>query len=120
MTTAMNHNQRSLAAQNERSKEGRTYRDPASTDSVDYRIRGEPNHLYEDPDIDEDIVYRIVPGNLVTNKQLQTCADNFSSDYGVWSWRAHLVMGILAEYGKSLSTTGICRATNTRTLTTLM
>jgi hypothetical protein len=98
----MQHEQQPLAAQDSSIREERAYRDPASIDSVEYRIRSESNHLYEDPDIDEDIVYRIVPGDLVTNRQLETCAKHFSSDYGVWSQRAHLVMGPWAEHGKCL------------------
>jgi hypothetical protein len=82
-----------------RSPEEQAYQNSTSSHSVDYRIRSESNHLYEDPDIDEDIVYRIIPGNLVTDEYLDICANNFSSDYGVWSWRAHLVMGTSAEYG---------------------
>jgi len=85
-------------------------RDPASTDIVDYCIRGESNHLYEEPDVDEDIVYRIIPGDAVTDEELDICAGNFSSDYGVSSWRAHLVMGMMAEYGKSSGIIGVCRS----------
>ncbi|KAI4650333.1 hypothetical protein J4E93_002689 [Alternaria ventricosa] len=83
------------------------HRDPASTDIVDYCIRGESNHLYEEPDVDEDIVYRIVPGDAVTDEELDICAGNFSSNYGVWSWRAHLEMGMMAEYGKSSGMVGV-------------
>jgi hypothetical protein len=91
----MENDQQSLARQSDR-----TYHNPASIESTEYRIRSEPNHLYEDPDIDEDIVYRIIPGDLVTKRRLETCAEHFSSDYGVWGWRAHLVMGTWAEYGR--------------------
>ena len=80
-------------------REERAYRDPASIESVEYRIRSEPNHLYEDPDIDEDIVYRIIPGGVVTKRHLEICAEHFSTNYGVWSQRARLVMGPWAEYG---------------------
>ena len=81
---------------------------PVSTDIVDYCIRSESNHLYEEPDVDEDVVYRIIPGDAVTDEELDICAANFSSDYGVWSWRAHLVMGMMAEYGKSSGIIGVC------------
>ena len=91
----MKNDQQSLTRQSDR-----TYRNPDSIESIEYRIRSEPNHLYEDPDIDEDIVYRIIPGDLVTKRRLETCAEHFSSDYGVWSWRAHLVMGTWAEYSR--------------------
>ncbi|CAI9625322.1 unnamed protein product [Alternaria burnsii] len=83
-------------------REERAYRDPASIESVEYRIRSEPNHLYEDPDIDEDIVYRIIPGAVVTKRHLDICAEQFSTNYGVWSQRARLVMGSWAEYGKHI------------------
>jgi hypothetical protein len=96
----MDHDQQLLATQEGSPREEGAYRDPASIDSVEYRIRSEPNHLREDPDNDEDIVYRIVPGDLVTKRQLETCAKHFASDYGVWSRRAHLEMGAWAEYGK--------------------
>ncbi|KAG9194425.1 hypothetical protein G6011_04460 [Alternaria panax] len=97
----MEHDRRP-ATQGNSLREERTYRDPASIESIDYRIRSEPNHLYEDPDMDEDILYRIIPGDLVTRRQLQTCAEQFSSNYGVWSQRAHFMVGPWAKYGKDI------------------
>ncbi|KAF1944361.1 hypothetical protein EJ02DRAFT_398525 [Clathrospora elynae] len=66
------------------------YRAPSDNESVDYRIRAAPNSLQEDPDVEEDIVYRITPGGRITVAQVETCAKSFSSYYGVWgetAWR---------------------------------
>ena len=78
----MDHVQQ-LITRGDNPREERAYRDPASIESVKYRIRSEPNHLYEDPDIDEDIVYRIIPGGVVTKRHLEICAEHFSTNYGL-------------------------------------
>jgi hypothetical protein len=83
-------------------KTERAYRVPSSTDTADYRIRVEPNPLQEDPDIDEDIVYRIVPGSNVKNGQLETCAKHFSEHYGVWSEIAQTTLGSWAKPGQQI------------------
>jgi len=108
VATAAKHHQLPPTARRDHSPERMAHRGPASTDIVDYCIRSESNHLYEEPDVDEDIAYRIIPGDAVTDEELDICAGNFSSDYGVWSWRAHLVMGMMAEYGKSSGIIGVC------------
>jgi hypothetical protein len=77
------------------------YRAPSSTDTADYRIRTDPNPLQEDPDVEEDVFYRVTPGSQVTVAQLITCARNFSAYYGVWSRRAQQVMGSWAKSGMS-------------------
>jgi hypothetical protein len=80
----------------------RNFRAPTSTDTAEYRIRAEPNSLQEDPDVEEDIVYRIIPGPKVKNDQLKICAEHFSSHYGVWSDIAQTTMGLWAKPGKHI------------------
>jgi hypothetical protein len=77
------------------------YRDPSSTDTADYRIRTDPNPLQEDPDVEEDVFYRVTPRNQVTVAQLDTCTRNFSAFYGVWSKGAQQAMGTWAKPGIS-------------------
>ncbi|EOA87118.1 uncharacterized protein SETTUDRAFT_19634 [Exserohilum turcica Et28A] len=60
-----------------------TYHAPSSNVTADYRIRCDPNPLREDPDIEEDVFYRITPGSKVTDSQLDICASHFSLYYGM-------------------------------------
>jgi hypothetical protein len=72
----------------------------ANAEPVQYRIREPRNPLQEDPDEEEDIVYRITPGSDVTTTQLETCSKHFSHYYGVWSKTAWRTMGVWARPGR--------------------
>jgi hypothetical protein len=80
----------------------KAYRAHSSIDTADYRIRAAPNPLQNDPDIEEDIVYRILPESKVRNSQLKICAEHFSSHYGVWSEIARETMGPWAKPGQHI------------------
>ncbi|KAF1846846.1 uncharacterized protein K460DRAFT_285385 [Cucurbitaria berberidis CBS 394.84] len=75
-------------------KPERAYHDLSDTNVVEYLIRSDANHLQEDPDIEENIVYRVTPGSQITNNQLIACSRHFSSYYGVWSEFASPALGM--------------------------
>jgi hypothetical protein len=62
-------------------------------------IRNPPNHLQEDPDVEENIMYCTTPAHLVTEKQLQICSYTFTKYYGVWNETAQRVHGKDARPG---------------------
>lgn len=76
-----------------------THHSPSSDTTAEYRIRCDPNPLCEDPDIEEDVYYRITPGSQVTDDQLDTCASHFTLYYGVWSAIARYRVGFWAKHG---------------------
>jgi hypothetical protein len=78
----------------------RTYHSPADVETAEYTFRNEPSNLQKDPDIAEDIVYRITPGARITENQLKTCAAAFSKYYGLWSNVAPFELGAWAEAGR--------------------
>lgn len=77
----------------------RTYRGPSNSDIVDYSIRLDANHLHEDPDTEDGIVYRITPGTQITEDQITKCARHFSRYYGVWSKSAWKEMDSRLRHG---------------------
>jgi hypothetical protein len=78
-------------------------RDPASPEWTQVIIRNPPNHLQEDPDVEEDIVYRTGPASTATQRQWRVCAATFSRYYGVWGPGAQVGMGPWAVPGTSES-----------------
>jgi hypothetical protein len=79
----------------------RTYHSPADVDIAEHKFRNEPSSLQEDPDVSEDVVYRVTPGSRITETQLKSCAAAFSRHYGVWSKIAPFELGAWAEAGMS-------------------
>jgi hypothetical protein len=68
---------------------------------TEYIIRGEPNHLQEDPDVKENIRYHITSGPDITDDLWYLCASTFSENYGVWSREAPSQLGSWAVPGTS-------------------
>lgn len=61
------------------------YHEPTSPGGAEYPIRAPANHLQQDPDVEEGIVYRVTPRAKVTDEQLEVCAKHYSRYYAVWS-----------------------------------
>ncbi|RMZ72484.1 Acyl- N-acyltransferase [Pyrenophora seminiperda CCB06] len=59
-----------------------------ATSMSKYGIRNKANHLHEDPDKEDDVLYHITPGIKVTPSLLETCAKQFLSEYRVWNGMA--------------------------------
>jgi hypothetical protein len=76
-------------------------RDPSSPEWTQVIIRNPPNPLQEDPDVEEDIVYRTGPASTATQRQWRVCAATFSRYYGVWGPGAQTGMGPWAVPGRS-------------------
>ncbi|CAE7199445.1 hypothetical protein PTTW11_08461 [Pyrenophora teres f. teres] len=82
---------------------------PSSTSTAEYRIRSEANQLLEDPDVEDDVVYRITPGSKVTQSLLETCAKQFLSEYGAWSGIAALKAKCLPVGANNILVTAVAK-----------
>ncbi|EDU42246.1 predicted protein [Pyrenophora tritici-repentis Pt-1C-BFP] len=88
---------------------GDMFETPSSTIAAEYRIRGEPNQLLKDPDIEEDVVYRITPESKITQSLLEICAKQFLSEYGAWSGMAALKAKCLPDGANNVLITAVAR-----------
>ena len=86
------------------------FKTPSSTSTAEYRIRSKSNHLNEDPDEEDDVVYRITPGSDVTQSQLETCANQFLSEYRTWSGMAALRAKCLSDTTNNMLITAMTKA----------
>lgn len=67
---------------------------PDYQESVIYRTRMERTMVqYTDPDREDDIRYRVVPGPHISAATLDQCAANFSQHYGVWGSKVNFPNG---------------------------
>ena len=95
-----NHHQAPVASQTELAED--SFKTTSSTSTAEYRIRSESNHLFEDPDIEDDIVYRVIPGGKVTQSLLEMCAKQLLSVYGAWSGMAALKAKCLPDAANNI------------------
>jgi hypothetical protein len=82
------------------------YHDPTSSETATYTIRNPLNHLSEDPDTVDSVVYTVTPGHQITDKQVESCAERYSANYGVWSPEAPAKLVSRARAGESHSRYG--------------
>ncbi|OAL45322.1 hypothetical protein IQ07DRAFT_648562 [Pyrenochaeta sp. DS3sAY3a] len=86
------------------------HHEPTSSEGAEYPIRAPANHLQEDPDVEEGIVYRVTPGAKVTDEQLEICAKHYSQYYAVWSndaWKFGMQPGQHIQASASDMTVGL-------------
>jgi len=88
---------------------GDSFKTPSSISTAEYRIRSESNHLFEDPDIEDDVVYRVIPGGKVTQSLLETCAKQLLSVYGAWSGMASLKAKCLPDAANNILVTAMTK-----------